>query len=114
MERVGSIYEISTGKYKLIVIYNKLQGGLYSCFSSDKRMYEYIQNNLEEAFADTIRYEGDNSFILNVASTENFGYFDWKNAKDILDRQLHIFMPIIQKFMVDALTDNLKIEEEVQ
>jgi hypothetical protein len=112
MERVGSMYKISTGKYKLIVIYNKLQGGLYSCFSSDKRMYEYIQNNLEEAFVDAIKYEGNNTFILNISSTENFGAFDWKNAKELLERQFRMFMPIIQKFMVDALTDSLEVEEQ--
>lgn len=112
MEIVGSMYEISTGKYKLIVIYNKLQGGLYSFFSSDKRMYEYIQNNLEEAFVDAIRYKGESTFILNVASTENFGAFDWKNAEDILDRQLNLFMPIIQKFMVSALTETLQLQEQ--
>ena len=40
--------------------------------------------------------------------------FDWKGewARELIDKQLSIFMPIIQKFMVDALTDNLYVMED--
>ena len=51
-------------------------------------------------------------FSLNIASTEDYGVFDLNNAEELLNRQLLIFMPIIQKFIIDALTDTIKIEKQ--
>lgn len=106
--------QIIFGKYRIVVFYDKSKYGLHQLCSSDFKLSEYIQKNLRSAFKDAIVPYKDGIFLLNIASTENLGAFDWKHAKDILDKQLQIFMPIIHKFMVDALTDSLMIEEEAQ
>lgn len=105
MEELEVIFKIEVKDKKLFVIYNKQKEGLYSYFSSDKNMYEYAHKNNEEAFADAIHEVDENTYILNIASTENFGAFEWKYAKDIADRQLSIFMPIIQRFIASSLTE---------
>lgn len=109
---VGDILDVGQlifGKYRLVIIYDKQQFGLFSFFSSDKRVGDYIFNNTESAFYEAIKEHSPGIYVLNIASVENFGAFDWKNAKDLLNKQLQIFMPIIQKFMADALTDSLKV-----
>lgn len=75
--------------------------------SSDKHMYDYIQKDVERAFINGVQKVEDKAYLLNIASTEDFGAFEWKNAKDIIDRQLTVFMPIVQKFMVSALSKTL-------
>lgn len=105
---VGQLY---FGKYRLLLLYDKRGNGLHNFFSSDERVANYIKRDIDAAFYDAIKGYSDYVYVLNIASVENFGAFEWKNAKDILDRQLRIFMPIIQKFMVDALTDNIKKQE---
>ena len=93
---------------KLHVFYNKQYRGLYSFFSSDGRVEEYINNNIENAFFEAINTEEDGTYSLNIASILNFGAFEWKNAGDILHRQLNIFMPIIQKFVEEAVAERLE------
>ena len=102
-----NICTLKIGEYQLSIIYNKLEYGLYTFFSSDKRMKSYVENHLEQAFQDALNYEGNNTFILNIASIQNFGMFEWKGMKNLLNAQLSIFMPIIQKFIEEAITQNL-------
>jgi len=104
--KLDVMYEIVAGKKKLSVIYNKMYGGLHMFFSADSRMYDYIHNHTEEAFYDAIVDIENGEYVLNIASTMNFGAFEWKSEKMLLESQLNIFMPIIQKFMFDALTDS--------
>lgn len=109
------LYRVEAGGYILYVIYDKLLWGLYRCFSSDERVGDYVYEYTEDAFSEAIRIYDANSFVLNIASVLDFGAFvDNIPDKSIIDSQLNIFMPIIQKFMVDALTGSLKIEEEPQ
>lgn len=97
------------GKYRLLLIYDKQSEGLHQLFTSDVEMGDYILQDTEKAFYSAIKMQNEYVFSLNTASTENFGAFNWKDAKDLLSKQLQIFMPIIQKFMADALTDTLQI-----
>ena len=99
--------QLIAGKYRIVIIYDKEKYGLHQLLPSDDKMQKYIQLNLSDAFNDAVILYQEGIYLLNIASVETFGAFDWKNTKDILDRQLKIFMPIIQKFMVDALTDSL-------
>lgn len=63
-----------------------------------------------EIFKYAIKNEG-NTYYLNIASSEDYGDFDWKGewAKSLLNKQLSIFMPIIQKIIANALTDTLSL-----
>ena len=80
----GMIYQITIGKYRLAITF----GGN---FPSEIR-----------------RYRG-NIYTLNIQDSETHDMFYWKGewAKNLIEKQLSEFMPVIQKFMVDALTDNL-------
>ena len=49
-----------------------------------------------------------NSYLLNIASTINLGAFEWKNEKELLNKQLSMFIPIINKFIVAVLTNTLE------
>jgi hypothetical protein len=86
--------------------------GLHQLFTSDVEMKDYILQDTEKAFYSAINMQDDYVFSLNIASAEDFGAFDLENAKDLLNKQLLIFIPIIQKFIVDALTDTLKIDKQ--
>lgn len=100
------------GKYRLLLIYDKKSEGLHQLFTSEAEIKDYILQDTEKAFYSAIKIQNEYVFSLNIASTEDFGAFDWENAKELLNKQLLIFMPIIQKFIVDALTDTFKIEKQ--
>lgn len=101
--------QLIVGKYRIVIIYDKEKYGLHQLFPSDDMIEKYVQSNLIDAFNNAVAIYKEGIYLLNIASVENFGAFEWKNAKDILDKQLKIFMPIIQKFMADALTNSLKL-----
>lgn len=102
------IGQLIFGKYRLLLMYDKDLEGLHRLFTSDKKMKDYILQNIDEAFQSAVKIQDEYVLMLNIASTENFGAFDWKHAEGILNTQLYIFMPIIQKFIADALTDRLE------
>ncbi|MBO4821912.1 MAG: hypothetical protein J5548_10685 [Prevotella sp.] len=83
------IFQINVGKYRLAITYGKGENGVIK------------------------KYKG-NIFTLNIRDKEPHASFDLKSewVKHLINKQLSIFMPIIQKFMVDALTDNLSIMED--
>ena len=85
------IYQVNVGKYRLAITFGGQRPAV-------------IQ-----------KYRG-NIYTLNIKDDEPHAQFYWKGewARNLITRQLNLFMPIIQKFMVDALTDSLKIEEEPQ
>lgn len=106
------IGQLIFGKYRLLLIYDKVSEGLHQLFTSDAEMKDYILQDTEKAFYSAINTQDDYVFSLNIASTEDFGAFDLENAKDLLNKQLLIFIPIIQKFIVNALTDTFKIDKQ--
>lgn len=83
------IFQINVGKYRLAITYGNDENGIIR------------------------KYKG-NIYTLNIRDNGPHASFDWKSkwAKNLINKQLSIFMPIIQKFMVDALTDNLYIVED--
>lgn len=102
------IARICINSKKLVIIYDKMGNCLSSCFKTDKEMLDYINNNIDEAFKHSIEKKSDELFILNIASTENFGAFpNWKGMENLLNQQLSIFMPIIQKFIFYVNTGHL-------
>jgi len=97
------------GKCLKIVYYQGL-GGAFQFFSSDKRLYEYIHNQTENAFFDSVFIDTDekDTFILNTALVSPSCYFEWEKTPESHLRHLFdFFLPIIQKFIADALTGEL-------
>ena len=83
------IFQINVGKYRLAITYGKGKVGIIK------------------------KYKG-NIYTLNIRDEGPHASFNWKSgwARNLINKQLSIFMPIIQKFMVDALTDSLYIIED--
>lgn len=78
------IYQINIGKYRLAITF----GG------HKPPIIEKFRGNI---------------YILNIQDNEPHAQFNWNSdwAKNLITKQLNIFMPTIQKFMIDALTDSL-------
>ena len=64
MEEVAII--TSNGK-QLKVIYSKLKYSLYTFFSSDERLAEYILRNTEEAFCESVTVDDEGTYWLKGA-----------------------------------------------
>lgn len=92
----------------LTVIYDKSYCGLHNYFSSDDRMCQFLKSNTDEAYLHSINKVDVNNYLLNIASTINLGAFEWKNEKELLNKQLLMFAPIINKFIVAVLTNTLE------
>jgi hypothetical protein len=92
----------------LTVIYDKSYCGLHNYFSSDDRMCQFLKSNTDEAYLHSINKVDVDSYLLNIASTINLGAFEWKNEKELLNKQLSMFTPIINKFIVTVLTNTLE------
>ena len=92
---------------QLHIIYDKEKMGLYQLISSNSRMNDYVHNSTEKALYDAVYEVSPNEYCLNIASTENFNYLDLEYEAAFLESQLEIFMPLVQKFMVYALTGKL-------
>ncbi len=100
---------ISIKDITLRIIYNKLEYALSDKFSSDKELAEYIRTYPEEAFARSIKKVSDKVYVLNIASSENFGYFEWDDgwSKNLINSMLATFEQIIQRFISDSVTNTL-------
>lgn len=108
MSKIKEIASICIGDKKLNVIYDKMEDSLSKYFKTDEEMKNYIDSNTDKVYSHFVAKSTNGIYVLNIASTENFGHFDsWKGMNTLLDMQLSIFMPIIQKFILYAHTDNL-------
>lgn len=96
----------------LYIIYNKMIEGLHSLGEvlPDNEVCVFIKDNIDIAYDYAINKNDEGSFVLNIASYENFGEFDWDGdpwSDSLLKRQLEIYKPLIQKFMIDAMNGSL-------
>ena len=73
-------------------------------------MQEYINNNTDEAFYNSVFKYGEYQYYLNIASTRRDFYGD--PGMEFRKRMVEMFVPIIRKFIKDAATDNLYIIED--
>lgn len=107
MNITGIISKIEVANKTLVLFYDKSQF-YFSVSDNDEKTAECIKTNTDEVFKYTIKNEED-IYYLNIASSEDYGNFDWHGewAKNLLNKQLSTFMPIIQKFIADAITDTL-------
>jgi hypothetical protein len=78
------IYQINIGKYRLAITF----GG------HKPPIIEKFRGNI---------------YTLNIQDDDSHAQFHWKGewARELITKQLNLFMPTIQKFMIDALIDNL-------
>lgn len=100
------------GKFRLVLAWDKQLGGLYQHFNCDEEMSAYIKNHIEEAFCMGVKKYADYIYILNIATVEDFGNFDVTKDKNLIGKQIETFMPVISKFMIDALTDSFSIDAD--
>lgn len=103
------ITQITVKDKTLVVFYNQLEYGLFNKFSSDNDIRNYISNNLKEAFEELVFKKKNSPYFLNIASVEKLGAFKWEGNKLHLNNLLSIYMPIIQKFIADVLSDSLQV-----
>ena len=103
---------LMVGKYSLKIIYEVCLPNLGSCFreNQDIQMQEYINNNTDEAFYNSVFKYGEYQYYLNIASTRRDFYGD--PGMEFRKRMVEMFVPIIRKFIKDAATDNLYITED--
>lgn len=87
----------------LIVFWSQSSYGLWSQFTSDKEVNNFIQTNTNEAFKNAL-IKKDSRYYLNIVTVEKLGAFEWKEGwiTSLLKRQLNIYMPIIKKFILDS------------
>ena len=93
----------------LTVVYNELNG-LRWLFSNDLRMENYIKEYPIIAFYSSV-IPDNNNYILNIACCGDFRELDkWDPIKK---RQLEVFAPIIQKFIVSGYPSDKEKSEEI-
>lgn len=107
----NTIATIDVEEKKLIIFYSKAFDGAWQHFKTDAEMYDYIRDNLNQAFnCFLVKDEKEKIYWLNIASTENFGYFKWKGSPEcfyLLKYQLDIFGPLIDNFIMFAKKGDL-------
>lgn len=115
MDTSWIVTQVTVKDKTLVVFYDQLEYGLFSKFSSDNEVKNYITNNLEEAFDNAVFKKKNAPYFLNIASVEKLGVFKWEGSKLHLNKMLDIYMPIIQKFIADTLSNSLQVplDEEV-
>lgn len=106
------IGQLIFGKYRLVLTYNYPFALSGLSFSSIDEQRNYINNNIDDVFVNYVQKYDDYIFTLNISSTfASICPSRQDELKYHFDVCLSLFSPIIQKFMVDALTDNLYIME---
>ena len=111
---------LTVGKYRLGIGHNAYLHDAPECWDAfyltANEKVELIQKDLDTAFLYLVKKCGDYSYFVDV---ELYDFHTGGNkpsgkecTPDVLNRHLAPYMPIIQKFMVDALTDNLYVMED--
>lgn len=109
MDSKNIITQITVKDKVLVVFYDKLSNGLFRLFDTDGQLKKFIEEDTDKAFLYAIHKKEKAPYMLNIASTEDFGAFEWKHMKKLLQRQMSIFMPLIGKFITDVETDTLEV-----
>lgn len=106
------ISEIAVKDKKLLVYWEQTGGGLFNVVPDDK-VKPFVCQNTDIAFNLSIHKDDENTYELNIANAKNlYGYrFKWEDefAKEMLNKQLEAYFPIIQKFIADVMADTLEV-----
>lgn len=94
---------------RLVITYDKQQQGLHHFFSTDEEIRDFIANDPKRAFSQAVCAHSSDILVLNIASTENYGAFEWEQMPGLLEKQLSIFMPVVQKFIEYAATGQFEV-----
>jgi|GEM_PF-5858528 len=105
---IDILYYIFTKKKVLLIIWGNDGLGRYlpTSYAYGKNLKEYIKNNVESIYKKFVIEIASDIYILDISSDECLGAFSWDSggwkAKYLIKKQLETFLPIIQKFIVDA------------
>lgn len=112
---LGYIGTLTFGKFRLGILHYGDGDCLASRFKTEAQMEEFIYNNLDIAFEVAVKKIDDYVYYINIIPHDYYGDGNVPDGADTppkyLNKHIAPYMPIIQKFMVDALTDNLYIVE---
>lgn len=95
------------GKYRLVLIWDKSKPSLSDDFTRKEELQAFINEKLNEAYIKAILKYDEYIYTLNLATVESYGNFPIYGQNKAVEQQLKLFMPIMCKFMIDALADNL-------
>lgn len=110
---LNSIGQLVLGKYRLVLMCESHESSLADHFNSDDKLSEFIHNNKDRLFLTALKKHSDYIYILNIKTVQyNYDLHNRFLTKDYLKNALNIYYPIIQKFIIDAITDTLIVEEQ--
>lgn len=113
MEKIK--FELGVGD--IIATINVKGFTLLVCFGSEYEInidnsivQEAINSDIEKAFDSFIKKIDDKTYFIEIKPNVQYGNFPWKEgwSKNLLNKQLIIYMPLIQKFIADAMTGTLQ------
>ena len=111
---------MTVGKYRLGIGHNAYLHDVPECWDyrdlTANEKLRLIQEDINTAFYSLVKKCGDYTFFIDVELYDPHTVGNKPSGKectpDTLNKHLSPFMPIIQKFMVDVLTDNLYVMED--
>lgn len=110
---LNSIGQLIFGKYRLVLACSNQEPSLADHFSTDKELADFIQKNKDELPVLALKKYSDYIYVLNVKTVQyNHDLHNRFITREQLTDALTVYMPLIQKFMIAAITNTLKIEEQ--
>ena len=96
------ITTVEANDKKLIVFYNKTENGLFYQFSfrrkTQKDMEDFIKQNPQEVYKNSVKEYKDNIYLLNVAMVDDMGSMSMEEQA----REIKPFLPVIQEFIMQS------------
>lgn len=108
---IDSIGQLILGKYRLVLICSNQEPSLADNFSTDKELADFIREHKKTINPMVIKKHSHYIYVLNIKTVQYI--YDLHNrglTKELLNNAVSIYTPLIQAFMVDAITDTLEIE----
>lgn len=84
--------------------------GLWNIFRNSERLREYINNHTEEACREAICNIEEDHYVLNCQAHEPIFFASEERWLEDQGNMIITFLPIIQKFMGDALAGTLDLD----
>lgn len=110
---LNSVGQLILGKYRLVLIFDNQEPSLADHFSSNGELVDFIQINTDTLYPSALKKYSDYVFTLNIKTVQcNHDLHNKYLTKDYLKEGLTIYIPLIQEFMIRAITDTLKIEKQ--
>lgn len=109
---IDSIGQLILGKYRLVLICSNQEPSLADHFSTDKELADFIRENKDRIYPTVLKKHGDYIYVLNMKTVQyNYDLHSRGLVKELLNNAVSIYTPLIQAFMVDAITDKASLHE---